>query len=283
MQKNKGFTLVELLVVIAIIGILLALLLPAVQAAREAARRTQCANNLKQVSLAVHNYHDTLKKFPYASIWRTKYYSAFTAILPYVENQNIFDQYDGRFSAFHPTNGIIGQEIPTFLCPAMARNREIYPMRGETGAMSSYAVNVGTNNAWYGPNNGAFRYDTDPETIKLASFLDGTSNTLLVGELDFGLRNYYWRGLEEVRWGVTQWGIGYPGYSIATTQGIYNSDYLINGYDEFMTFRSDHPTGCNFAMADGAVRFIPETIDKVVLDASATTRGGEIETVSNQH
>lgn len=282
MNIKRGFTLVELLVVIAIIGILIALLLPAVQSARESARRTRCSNNLKQIALAVHNYNDTLKKFPYASLWRTKFYSAFTATLPFLEGQNVFDQYDGKLSAFHPANGIISQEIPTFICPTMVRNREVYPERQEVGAISSYAVSVGNTDAWYGPRNGAFRFDTDPETMRLSNILDGTSNTFLLGELDYGLRNYYWSGTEEPRWGVTQWGIGYPGYSIATTKGVYNSDLLVQGFDEFMTFRSDHPLGCNFAMADGSVRFVSETTDKVVLDASATTRGGEIETVASQ-
>lgn len=281
--RQRGFTLIELLVVISIIGILIALLLPAVQSAREAARRTQCSNNLKQIALAMHNYNDTLKKLPYASLWRTKFYSPFTAVLPFVEGQNFFDRYDARTSVFTPVNrAVVLQEIPTYICPSMVRNREVGLDVGDSGAMGSYAVSMGSNTAWFGVQNGVFRYDTDPEQASLAGILDGTSNTFLVGELDYGLRNYFYRGTDDLRWGNTQWGIGYPGYCIATTVGVYNSELLINGFSEFETFRSDHPQGCNFAMADASVRFVSDSIDKIVLDATATARGREAETVVNQ-
>jgi len=91
-RKRHGFTLVELLVVIAIIGILIALLLPAVQAAREAARRSQCTNNLKQIALAVHNYHDTYKVFPIGN-WTTAYGTWLVSLLPFIEQQALADRY----------------------------------------------------------------------------------------------------------------------------------------------------------------------------------------------
>ncbi len=135
-ERRKGFTLVELLVVIAIIGILIALLLPAVQAAREAARRSQCSNNLKQIGLALHNYHDSYKTFPFswmvylpsgglgmdtnAQVWGTR-------ILPYLEQSALYDQYDSRYPSFNEFAAIpavaqnltvIQTPISAFVCPS---------------------------------------------------------------------------------------------------------------------------------------------------------------------
>lgn len=275
-NRRRGFTLVELLVVIAIIGILIALLLPAVQYVRVAARQTQCQNNLRQIGVAVSVYHDTYRALPAASRWRTKYYSAFTAILPFVEQDPLYKTYDPRLSAFHRHNlNAIKDRVPTYLCPQMTLGRVVpnYSRR-EVAGPSSYAVNVGSNNAWRGPRNGPFVYDTDGRR-RFADIQDGLSTTILVGELDYGLKNYYWRGTREWRGGVTQWGVGYPGYSIATTVGVYNADRLITGYNEFQTFRSDHPHGANFLFGDGSVKFLSDHINADVLDAMATRNGGE--------
>jgi prepilin-type N-terminal cleavage/methylation domain-containing protein len=278
-RQRTAFTLVELLVVITIIGILISLLLPAVQAARHAARRSSCTNNLKQIGLAIHNYHDVYRSLPLASLWRTKYYSAFTAILPHLEGGNLYQLYDGSLSVYDPANvAVIDQEVATYLCPSMVLPRPVPdpdPARKETGAPGSYALNVGTNYAWTGPRNGPFTFDVDPHT-QFAGITDGLSNTLFVGELDYGLKNYYWSGTTEVRWGAAKWGIGYPGYSIATTSGVFNSDRLITAYHEYQTFRSDHIGGANFALGDGSVDFVSDTIDAAVLDAMATRDGGEI-------
>jgi prepilin-type N-terminal cleavage/methylation domain-containing protein len=129
LRSGRGFTLVELLVVIAIIGILIALLLPAVQAAREAARRSQCSNNLKQLSLGMHNYHDVNNTFPFAfmvnippsavnaQVWGTR-------ILPYIEQGALYQQYDNRFAAVDPPYGLpanvtlAGTALNAFVCPS---------------------------------------------------------------------------------------------------------------------------------------------------------------------
>jgi prepilin-type N-terminal cleavage/methylation domain-containing protein len=279
-RRSTGFTLVELLVVIAIIGILVSLLLPAVQAARAAARRTQCKNNLKQIGLALHNYHDTFKSLPMATHWRGKYYSAFTAILPHLEQSPLFDGYDPKISAFDPANTrVVEQRVAAYLCPSMVLPRQVPSSPcGETAAPASYAVSTGTRSAW-GPIHDGVIVGHDKGPTALRDILDGTSNTFMLGELDYGLRNYNFTSgpcAGQVRGGVVAWGIGYPGYSMATTVGVFNSDRLITRYYEFETFRSDHVGGAHFALSDASVRFIHETTDANVLNALATRAGQEV-------
>ncbi len=279
-RRACGFTLVELLVVIAIIGILVSLLLPAVQAARAAARRMQCQNNLKQIGLALHNYHDSYKSLPMATHWGGKYYSAFTAILPHLEQTPLFDGYDPKVSAFDPANtSVIEQRVATYLCPSMVLPRQVPSTAcGETAAPASYAVSTGSLSAWGPIHNGAI-IGHDKGSTALRDILDGTSNTFMVGELNYGLKNYNFTSgpcASQLRGGVVAWGVGYPGYSMATTVGVYNSAQLITGFNEFQTFRSDHVGGAHFCLCDGSVRFIPETTDANVIDALATRAGGEV-------
>ncbi len=278
-RPRAGFTLVEILVVIAIIGVLVSLLMPAVQHAREAARRSQCSNNLKQIGLAIHMYHDTYRKFPMATHWRGKYYSAFTAVLPFLEQSPIYQSYDARESAFHPLNAAaVAIPISTYTCPSMVLPRPV-PQKscGESAAPASYAVCVGSMSCWGPIHNGAI-VGHDKGSFGFDDVLDGTAQTLMVGELDYGLTNYNFSSGACVgmhRGGVTAWGIGYPGYSMACTVGVYNASKLIVGFQEFETFRSDHPSGAHFAFVDGGVHFIHDSVDKTLLDALATRRGKE--------
>lgn len=198
-RRRAGFTLVELLVVIAIIGILVALLLPAVQAAREAARRTQCTNNMKQIGLAFHNYHDVHKVFPcfvyqngQGSFWRG--YSAFSQILPFIEQQPLHDRMKTDSESFYhhwdtnPLDVVRSSEIPTFLCPS----DESFPTAGggwSNGPGCNYGVSFGSTFDWndYENQNGMFRArnDGNPDAnieTSLADTRDGTSNTLLGSE-----------------------------------------------------------------------------------------------------
>ena len=135
-RTSRGFTLIELLVVIAIIAILIALLLPAVQQAREAARRTQCKNNMRQIGLAFHNYHDTHRRFPQPAVLRLTVSTGLdiragaswcTMLLPYIEQANVYSLYDANLSPFNPVNAnAVRTIIPGFMCPSVPRSSNTY-------------------------------------------------------------------------------------------------------------------------------------------------------------
>lgn len=295
-QPQRGFTLIELLVVIAIIGILTGLALPAIQSVRESARRTQCLNHLRQIQLACLNFETALRRFPYSSnnfelnpnAPSAGFRSAFTDLLPYVDQGSRYETYDLSKSFQSPSNiAVISQKVDFYLCPSMSLPRSIPdPVLDpkEVGAPSSYAVSAGSNNAYgyAGPQNGPFIFDRNPLNgrpvgpVRSASVRDGLSNTLFVGEMDYGLSNYYYPNTTVSKWGSVAWGVGLPGHSVATTVGVFNSNRLVTGLNEWQTFRSDHPGGANFAFGDGSTRFIPTTVKDSVLDSLATIAGGEV-------
>jgi prepilin-type N-terminal cleavage/methylation domain-containing protein/prepilin-type processing-associated H-X9-DG protein len=276
-----GFTLVELLVAIAIIGVLIALLLPAVQSAREAARRMHCTNNLKQLGVATHNYCDVRKKLPGAVLNLTTRNGGFVALLPFIEENNSFVDFDpNREYDQGPNLEISARSIAAFTCPSMLLPCEMPRSAcGEKAAPSSYALNTGDLPTRFGPHNGpwvGFGPAYGKVTLAKISNADGTSRTLLVGELDYGLFNYpNFCGIGPSPGGSTQWVMGYPGVSWASTVGVYNSDRMVTGFQEWETFRSDHPSGANFVMVDGSVHFIADTIDARLLSALATREGAE--------
>lgn len=220
-------------VMLMIIGILVALLLPAIQQAREAARRTQCRNNLKQIGLALHNYHDVYRTFPPAYVadengkpmhsWRV-------LILPFLDQQALYKQYDFSQPWDSPENQSVLDHMPAvFRCPSNA---------DETSTTTSYAGVFGPECIFRGA-----------EPVRLADITDGTSNTLLVGEVTGG--SIPWTKPEDVD--VTQHAaINEPG-----------------------GFSSPHPGGAQFLLGDGSVRFISEHIDLRVLKGLFTRNGGE--------
>jgi prepilin-type N-terminal cleavage/methylation domain-containing protein len=217
-QRWRGFTLVELLVVIAIIGILVALLLPAVQAAREAARRMQCSNNCKQIGLALHNYHDVNKKFP-KIIWGAPdipgwerqaaqlppplpfHHTWLTAILPYCEQQTIYDRVNFRLPAWGQP--IVGTQVPMLRCPSDNTFTSVDETHGI--ATTAYAGCEGYHwwpdamfgpwapwggMGWYKVGDVAGLFSPSKKWRSLASIKDGTSNTVIVAEKDtMGYKN----------------------------------------------------------------------------------------------
>ncbi len=203
--RRQGFTLVELLVVIAIIGILVSLLLPAVQAAREAARRTQCVNNLKQISLACHNYHDTHRSFPISLAWsvRESWHGAFSdkvGLLPFLEQNPLYNNINFNLMPYdsggwNGNDNILttSQKLPMFNCPS--NDVELFGGRGNF----TYAINHGTSHLTHvgnaqladnGRHNGSAAYfgpnpthwvRSDP-VVTFAKWIDGSSNTALYSE-----------------------------------------------------------------------------------------------------
>ena len=289
--RFRGFTLVELLVVIAIIGILIALLLPAVQAAREAARRSQCSNNLKQLGLALHNYHDVFKRFPSGcgetspaglTPWTAGNHrkgSQLVKILPQMEQGPLHDQvpFDSDVDAWFGQAANRNIQIPGYICPSdtLARTDR---------ALSNYGTSMGSQNmgsqggwctAYNGHINGATGHGStnDPESVsgifsryhwaaRFADITDGTSNTIAMGEIRPNCGDHHYHGWWESNslWTATRAPINYatcqnePGYQA-------NSCNAWNNWQTSQGFKSRHPGGAQFLFCDGSGQFLSETMD----------------------
>ena len=305
-----AFTLVELLVVIAIIGILVALLLPAIQAAREAARRTQCQNNLKQIGLATLGFHDANNHLPPPKAMLSGLVvdtpptfvqtgSAFVLLLPFLEEGNRFTKYDFSKTIVEEPNVEIGAEpLAVFTCPSMALPRTVPEANcDEVLAPGSYLISTRTKHATYGELNGAFdnikssrnlddTYTVLPYQLGLQNILDGTSKTLLVGEVNYGHLGMTWTGCGDLngtpKFGDQTWANGYWalswGHMAADRPEYYN---LYNNIQKFSppyssrVFRSDHPGGVQFVMLDGSVQFLSDSSSPEVRFALVTRAGDE--------
>ncbi len=284
--SRRAFTLIELLVVIAIISVLISLLLPAVQQAREAARRSQCRNNLKQIGLAIHNYHDAFNCLPLSSIDPSLGRSgAFASILPYLDHATVYQKYDFRLPNTDAANqAAVSQRIATYLCPTAPFRRAI-PIPGcdaNMRAPGTYAVSTGSNDPWGTiatgqPNNGAIVNNGSGST-SLRDLTDGATNTFLAGESAWNMPDYMFTSgpcSGQVRWGFTYWSSPYPLATAFSTRGPFNPRRLDGDSNRLSNFRSEHAGGVHMLHGDGSVHFLSENIDHGTLDALATRSGSE--------
>ena len=289
LTTSEGFTLVELLVVIAIIGIFVALLLPAVNAAREASRKMSCSNHLRQIGLATHNYHSATNHLPPPKVG-TQFEdlgSTFVLLLPYLEEGNLYDRYDLTKPITDPVNlDATGNRISVYLCPTMSIPRVVPDLdAGELLAPGSYVISSRTNFQRHNRLDGAFKNPEDGRIYKLSfkHIKDGTSKTLLVGEVNYGHRELVWADgprTGEIKWGDTTWANGYWyyawGHMASTYPQLYNSEVYGSQFSA-RVFRSDHPQGVNFVMLDGSIRFLTNDTSPEVRSALVTRAGGEVD------
>ncbi len=302
---KQGFTLIELLVVIAIIAILIALLLPAVQQAREAARRSACKNNLKQIGLALHNYHDVHRIFPPGgfNVNPGGDFSYAVMILPYLDQAPLYKKFNfSENYSFGGTTGTNGarrfDRPPVFLCPSSSVTQDdndfdTLHYYGNMGPRGTNPVTITTTNL----TGTAYLEETDSGTrifaeqgvllsvgedytrvrkVRMRDITDGTSNTIMVGEISNNqITNIAYR----------QWSRGGIALAIAAknvTSGINVAALFTgSGVGTFndTSFASEHTGGCHLLFADGSVHFTSENVDITVYKSTASRNGDETNTL----
>jgi len=309
--RRRGFTLVELLVVIAIIGVLVALLLPAVQAAREAARRAKCSNNLKQWALAMHNHHDTLLRFPFgatndAHVNKRKTWVMF--VWPYIEQNTLADQgnltvpfYNPPYTVHFTLNGLCGRKVDAYYCPSDGWGTKDQSTGQYQRVRGNYVVNWGNTlyddtraaptgtatDVRFGPFYHIAGNRSRPGEVAMRNITDGTSNTLMLSEVLMAkvMTDNDWRGDIHNDDGVFR-------FHTVTTPNSTAADLISNtafftldndrkmpvalGNPQRAAARSRHPGGVMAALCDGSVRFYSDTIAIATWQTLGSMGGGEV-------
>jgi prepilin-type processing-associated H-X9-DG protein/prepilin-type N-terminal cleavage/methylation domain-containing protein len=290
-MQRPAFTLVELLVVIGIIAALLSLLLPAVQKVREAANRMRCANNLKQIGLALHHYHDSYWHLPTGCSYRNgadlhPHMSWLTRLLPYLEQEALWQQAlqafaRERFFERPPHYPILGRLVPAFVCPSDDRAATPWAFGSLRVAFTSYQGVAGTDRTRL---DGILYLDS---RVRLTDIRDGTSNTVAVGERppsrDHAL-GWWYAGWGQAKDGSCEMHLGVRERNVHTryrrcSPGPYH--FTRSGIEsncDVFHFWSQHPGGAHFLFADGSVRLLHYDAD-AILPALATRIGGEVITL----
>jgi prepilin-type N-terminal cleavage/methylation domain-containing protein/prepilin-type processing-associated H-X9-DG protein len=308
-RSRPAFTLIELLVVIAIIGVLIALLLPAVQQAREAARRISCNNNLKQVGLALHNYAEAHGVFPpgYSSLWKRDGsdpgyadddvgpgWAWGSMILPQLEQSSLWSSINFSLTMTYPQNNTAQlSRINTYLCPSDT-TRITVPVRDGTNTQTIYTVGTGNYVGMFGtgeigdaPGAGKGMFYRNSRTT-FADLQDGSSQTLAVGERSHNLSYVTWTGravggylfkTSSFEGGTDQFAVD-PEESFTMVLGPVGLEDLPRTPNHprahVEDYWSRHPGGVNFLFGDGSVRFVKNTIAPTVYQALATRSGREV-------
>ena len=301
-----GFTLVELLVVIAIVGILIALLLPAIQAARECSRRAACTNNLRQIGIAVQNYHDAMRHLPPPNavmpgmeLPNDPFYgvtiSTFGLLLPYLEDSNRYSQLDLKKPVNDPHNAeIVSNPIDVYMCPSMRLPRAVpETVCGEQLGPGSYIISTRSHytkwildGAFVAPSGTKLPGGTfvmNDYSLSIKNITDGTSKTFLIGEINYGHHQCTWEDCNQLngtsRWGDFYWAHGYRtegwGHMGANYPTLFNNSRIYSPPDSRRVFRSDHPGGVQFVFLDASVHFISDDSSPDVRSALVTRAGGE--------
>ncbi|MEM8912647.1 MAG: DUF1559 domain-containing protein [Planctomycetota bacterium] len=294
----NGFTLIEILVVVAIIGVLVGLLLPAVQSAREAARRVQCANHLHQIGLAAHNYHSIYRQFPRQ---RTPehFHTWAAALLPFHEAGNVLATYDFDVAWNHPNNhDAISSSIPTYRCPSTPLSGMLDRFGSAAMATTDYVPHGELSLEFVESGHISFRHRRDGlitrRVVKMRDVLDGLSNTIFVVE-DAGRPQFFVNGRLgpanhnnrcgnfDVRNGRVRGGGWANPYHQIPVHGFSGDGlrctgpYIINKTNNNEAY-AFHPAGLHVALGDGSVRFLSEQTDAELYASLVTKANREVAT-----